>query len=115
MQYAYARIQSIFRKYEGDIDGEIIIGDELEHRLALMILKFEDTLTKAAIDATPHTITAYLYDLVTLFMKFYEQNPILKEGVAKPTQQSRLLLAKLTANVIKKGLEILGIEVVDRI
>jgi arginyl-tRNA synthetase len=115
MQYAYARIQSIFRKYEGDIEGEIIIGDELEHRLALMILKFEDTLTKAAIDATPHTITSYLYDLVTLFMKFYEQNPILKEGVAKPTQQSRLLLAKLTANVIKKGLEILGIEVVDRI
>ncbi len=115
MQYAYARIQSIFRKYDGEIKGEIIIGDELEHRLALMILKFEDTLTKASIEATPHTITAYLYDLVTLFMKFYEQNPILKEGVEEQTKMSRLLLAQLTGNVIKKGLNILGIEVIDRI
>ncbi len=115
MQYAYARIQSIFRKYEGEIKGEIVIGDNLEHRLALTILKFEDTLTKASIEATPHTITSYLYDLVTLFMKFYEQNPILKEGVEEQTKISRLLLAQLTANVIKKGLDILGIEVVDRI
>jgi len=115
MQYAYARIQSIFRKYDKELTGEIIIGDELEHRLGVMILKFEDTLIKASIDATPHTITGYLYDLVTLFMKFYEQNPILKEGVDEATQQSRLRLAQLTGNVIQKGLEILGIEVVDRI
>jgi arginyl-tRNA synthetase len=115
MQYAYARIQSIFRRYNDELKGQIIIGDELEHRLALMILKFEDTLLKASIDATPHTITSYLYDLVTLFMKFYEQNPILKEGVKEDVKISRLLLAKLTANVIEKGLNILGIEVVDRI
>lgn len=115
MQYAYARIQSIFRKYEGELSGAIIIGDELEHRLALMLLKFEDTLTKAAVEATPHTITAYLYELVTLFMKFYEQNPILKEGVEESTKMSRLQLASLTGKVIKKGLEILGIEVVDKI
>ncbi len=38
-----------------------------------MILKFEDTLNKASLEATPHTITNYLYELVTLFMKFYEQ------------------------------------------
>ena len=115
MQYAYARIQSIFRKHNAEITGEIVIGDELEHRLALMILKFEDTLIKASIDATPHTITLYLYELVTLFMKFYEQNPILKEGVAQETKMSRLQLSKLTANVIKKGLDILGIEVVNKI
>ncbi len=48
-------------------------------------------------------------------MKFYEQNPILKEGVEEDIKKSRLLLAKLTSNVIKKGLEILGIEVVDKI
>ncbi|MCH9741548.1 MAG: arginine--tRNA ligase [Epsilonproteobacteria bacterium] len=115
MQYAYARIQSIFRKHNGEINGEIIIGDALEHRLSLMLLKFEDTLTKASIEATPHTITSYLYDLVTLFMKFYEQNPILKEGVEEEIKMSRLQLALLTANVIKKGLDILGIEVVDKI
>lgn len=115
MQYAYARIQSILRKYDGEINGEIIVGDEIEHRLALMILKFEDVLSKTAIDATPHTITSYLYDVVVTFMKFYEQNPILKEGVAEELKISRLQLAILTSSLIEKGLELLGIEVVDKI
>ncbi len=115
MQYAYARIQSIFRKYNKELNGKIVIGDELEHKLAVMILKFEDTLIKASIEATPHTITSYLYELVTLFMKFYEQNPILKEDIPEDIKISRLLLAKLTANIIQKGLNILGIEVVDKI
>jgi arginyl-tRNA synthetase len=48
-------------------------------------------------------------------MRFYEQNPILKEGIDKETRESRLAMAALTAKVIKQGLEILGIEVVDRI
>jgi len=115
MQYAYARIQSILRKYDAEVTGDIIIADEVEHRLALMLLKFEDTLTKSAIDATPHTITSYLYDVVTLFMKFYELKPILKGGIEEEVKMSRLQLAKLTASVIEKGLNILGIEVVDKI
>jgi arginyl-tRNA synthetase len=48
-------------------------------------------------------------------MKFYENNPILKDSVDEPTRQSRLQLANMTAKTIKKGLEILGIEVVDRL
>jgi len=115
MQYAYARIQSILRKHNAEIKGDIIINDETEHRLALMLLKFEDTLIKASIDATPHTITSYLYDVVTLFMKFYELNPILKGGIEEEVKMSRLQLAKLTASVIKKSLDILGIKVVDKI
>ena len=115
MQYAYARIQSILRKHNGEIKGAIIIGDETEHRLALLLLKFEDTLTKASIEATPHTITSYLYDVVTVFMKFYELNPILKGGIEEEVKMSRLQLVKLTASVIKKSLDILGIEVVDKI
>ena len=115
MQYAYARIQSILRKHNAKVSGKITIGDEIEHRLAVMLLKFEDTLTKASIDATPHTITSYLYELVTLFMKFYEQNPILKEGIKEDIKMSRLQLSILTGAVIKKGLEILGIEVVKKI
>jgi len=115
MQYAYARIQSILRKHNGDVTGEIIIDDVLEHRLALMLLKFEDTLIKASIEATPHTITSYLYELVTLFMKFYESNPILKDGIDEPIKMSRLQLSILTGNVIKQGLAILGIEVVEKI
>jgi len=115
MQYAYARIQSIFRRYDGAIEGNIVIGDVLEHRLAAMLLRFEDVLTRAAVDAAPNQITTYLYDLVTLFMRFYEQNPILKEGVDEATKLSRLSLSDLTAKTIKQGLEILGIEVVDKL
>lgn len=115
MQYAYARIQSIFKKYNAPIEGEIVIGDRLEHHLATMLLGFEDTLRRASIEAMPNQITNYLYELVTLFMRFYEQNPILKEGVDEATKKSRLQLANLTAKTIKQGLEILGIEVVDRL
>jgi len=115
MQYAYARIQSIFRKYGGKIEGHIIISDALEHRLSAMLLRFEDVLTRAAEDASPNQLTTYLYDLVTLFMRFYEQNPILKEGVEEETKMSRLLLADLTAKTIKQGLDILGIKVVDKL
>jgi len=115
MQYAYARIQSIFKKYDGTLEGDIVIGDALEHRLSTMLLRFENVLNRAAIDAAPNQITTYLYDLVTLFMRFYEQNPILKEGVDEATKMSRLLLADLTAKTIKQGLEILGIQTVDKL
>ncbi|HHO65307.1 MAG TPA: arginine--tRNA ligase, partial [Epsilonproteobacteria bacterium] len=107
MQYAYARIQSIFRRFDGEINGDIIIGDDLEHRLAVMLLRFEDILERAAEDASPNQITSYLYELATLFMRFYEQNPILKEGVDEETKMSRLQLADLTAKTIKQGLDIL--------
>lgn len=115
MQYAYARIQSIFRRYDDEISGDVIIGDDLEHRLATMLLRFEDVLLRAAEDASPNQITTYLYDLVTLFMRFYEQNPILKEGVAQETKMSRLQLANLTAKTIRQGLDILGIQVVNKL
>ncbi len=115
MQYAYARIQSIFRKYDGPMEGDIIIGDALEHRLSTMLLRFEDVLDRAAVDAAPNQITTYLYELATLFMRFYEQNPILKEGVDEATKMSRLLLADLTAKTIKQGLDILGIETVNKL
>jgi arginyl-tRNA synthetase len=115
MQYAYARIQSIFRKHNGPVEGDIIISDTLEQQLAVMLLRFEDILERAAEDASPNQITTYLYEMVTLFMRFYEQNPILKEGVDEATKMSRLQLADLTAKTIKQGLELLGIEVLDRL
>ncbi len=114
-QYAYARIMSIFRKYDGEIGNEIIIATPIEHTLSIALLRFEDTLIRASKDASPHQITSYLYEVATLFMRFYEQNPILKEEIDEPTKQSRLALALLTSKVIKQGLDILGIEVVDRI
>jgi arginyl-tRNA synthetase len=115
MQYAYARIQSIFKKHNAPVAGDITLSDELEQHLAVMLLRFEDILARAAADSAPHQITTYLYELVTLFMRFYERNPILKEGVDEATKMSRLQLADLTAKTIKQGLDLLGIEVVDRL
>ncbi len=115
MQYAYARINSILNK-AGDFETrEPKLTDALERRLALKVLALEDTLLKAYQEAMPHIITNYLYELATLFMKFYENNPILKEGVDEETKISRLNLAKATANAIKVSLNILGIEVLERI
>jgi len=114
-QYAYARIKSIFRRYDGTIGDEIVIGDEIEHRLVLLLVRFEDILQKAANDASPHQITTYLYSVTTSFMRFYELNPILKDGIDKATKESRLAIASLTAKTIERGLSILGIGVVDKL
>ncbi len=109
LQYAYARIESILRKSDKDIKIEkILIDDDITHRLVLMVLKFEDILNRASKDSTPHIISAYLYELAGLFMKFYEQNQILDND-------SRLAISKITSETIKLGLDILGIKVLDRI
>ncbi len=115
MQYAYARINSILRKAGEFEEIEPILGDDLERRLALKVLSLEDNLQKAYTEAMPHIITSYLYELATLFMRFYENNPILKDDVPNEVKNSRLVLAKATANTIKTGLGILGIDVLDRI
>ena len=114
-QYAYARIQSILRRYGKAVQGKIAIEDEVERKLVLQLLRFEDALAEAAKKAMPSIIASYLYALTTLFMKFYEQKPILKEGVDEKARQSRLALAVLTAKTIRSALGLLGIGVVDRL
>jgi len=114
-QYAYARIRSILRRHGGSIEGRIVIGDELERRIALKLLQLEDVLRMAAREAMPHYITAYLYELTTLFMKFYENNPILRPDVPEEVRQSRLRLASVTAETLKLALGLLGIRVLERL
>jgi len=115
LQYAYARIQSILRKFDGEISGGIMLSNDTERALALKLLQWEDMLHRAAAESLPHYITTYLYELATLFMKFYETSPILKSDVEESTRQSRLQLSVLTAEMIKTGLALLGIGVLDRL
>ena len=115
LQYAYARIQSILRRAGKFDSSQITLSDELERTMALKLLSFEDVLQKAYTEAMPHLIATYLYELTTLFMRFYENNPILKDDIEENIKNSRLNLAKITANTIKQGLEILGIKVLDRL
>jgi len=78
-------------------------------------LQLEDTLLAAANDAMPHYLTGYLYELTTLFMKFYENNPILHSDIPEQLRQSRLVLAGAVAETIRQVLGILGIKVLERL
>ena len=112
LQYAYTRVQSVFKKAgQWDEHATPVLTETLEQQLALELLKFEDVLNSVADSANPHYLAAYLYQVATLFSRFYEACPILKaEGNARNT---RLQLAKLTGTVLQQGLGLLGIETLD--
>ena len=123
MQYAYARIRTIFSK--GEIDplelrrqlsegtAQVLLEHPAERALALALLKFADALEMAAKDYRPNHLTAYLYDLAGHYSTFFENCPVLKAESA-PKRDSRLILCDLTARTIQKGLALLGIGTVER-
>ena len=112
LQYAYTRVQSVLRRAgEWNESAALQLNEPLEQQLAVELLKFEDVLSSVAETCFPHYLAAYLYQLATLFSRFYEACPILKaEGAARDT---RLQLAKLTGETLKTGLALLGIDVLD--
>jgi arginyl-tRNA synthetase len=117
LQYAYARIRSIFRKAEGTSNIEhrtsnIELSVPEEVALARQLLNFGLVLEAAAAEYRPNFICNYLYDLAGLFARFYESCPVLKADEA--SRASRLALCELTARVLKQGLDALGIESLER-
>lgn len=117
LQYAYTRIQSIFRRAGVDaakLNADILIQAEEEKSLVIKCLQFGEVLEQVAADAYPHVLCNYLYDLASLYMRFYEACPILKEGTEPALQQSRLRLCHATAETLRVGLDLLGIEVMAR-
>jgi len=118
MQYAYARVRSIFRKGGEEAAtrrndaAPIPLAAPEELALAKMVLRFSETLARALEDYRPNVLAAYLYDLAGAFTTFYEACPVLKsEG---PLRGARLKLCDLTARTVKKGLDLLGIETAER-
>ena len=113
--YAYSRIASIVKRSETElstIEGVISLSSIQERALAVRLLQFSEALEQVANDGMPHFMCTYLYDLAGVFMSFYEACPIL---TAEPeVKASRLLLAINTASTLKKGLELLGIETLER-
>jgi arginyl-tRNA synthetase len=112
LQYAYTRIQSVFRKVDALNDqAQIVLQEPAERLLALELARFADAINAVSREAAPHFLCAYLYDLATHFMRFYEACPVLKsEGAVR---DSRLRLCRLTATTLKTGLDLLGIETLD--
>lgn len=119
LQYTYARIQSIFRKLtEENITVEnnnIILEDmlDIERELATELLRFPQAIIKAYETQRPNVIADYLFDTAKLFNNFYNSKSILKEE-DKAVMDARILLAEKTANIIKEGLSLLGINTVSR-
>ncbi|MFC6276024.1 arginine--tRNA ligase [Psittacicella hinzii] len=113
MQYSYARIRSILRRFALPADPQVQITNEHERNLVLKLQEFADVLTKVENQLMPHLICAYLYELSSTFNSFYEHVNVAKTEDAA-LQASRINLINYTAQVIALGLDLLGIKVVER-
>lgn len=115
LQYVYARIQSILRKANfSNPEGvkELLFEEEIENRLIIQLTKFHGVINKAAESCKPNVIADYIYELAQMFNTFYNSINIMKSDDKE--KNSRLLLIYKVAETIKSGLDLLGIEVLDR-
>jgi len=118
LQYAHARVRSIFRKAaERGVDvADLAPAAEFlpaERRLALEILSFDGAVHDTEAALAPHRLATYLFDLATAFTDFYESCPILRADTEEQ-RRSRLFLADLTARVLAQALDLLGIKAPER-
>jgi arginyl-tRNA synthetase len=119
MQYAYVRVRGIFRKGNEDPTAlrfnppGPVLDHAAERSLALAILRFPEALDAAAVDYKPNIITGYLWDLANAYSGFFENCPVLKAPTPE-FRRSRLLLCDLTARILQKGLDLLGIRTIEQ-
>ncbi|MET9720761.1 arginine--tRNA ligase [Streptomyces rochei] len=116
LQYAYARIQSILRK-AGEVrpaaHPELELH-EAERALGLHLDAFGDTVFEAAAEYAPHKLTAYLYQLASLYTSFYDKCPVLKAETPEQVA-NRLFLCDVTARTLHRGMALLGIRTPERL
>ncbi len=115
LQYAYTRIVSLFRRgqvWAEQLEGRVSIEAPSERALALTLARFQEIVDDVAADALPHYLCGYLYELAARYMQFYEQCPVL--NAEADVRTSRLLLCRRTAETMKRGLSLLGIDTVER-
>ena len=112
LQYAHARICSIFRRAgveRASLRGTTpAVVEPQERALALAVLGFDSAVADTLEKFSPHRLCTYLYDLATAFTSFYEHCPVLKAD--EPTRTSRLVMCDVTARVMECGLALLGID-----
>jgi Arginyl-tRNA synthetase len=117
MLYAYARVQGISRKGEIDFENldasaKVILQSDAELVLAKHLLQFSEVINAVEGDLLPNRICQYLFELSQKYNQFYVQCQVLKSE--EPLRTSRLILCDLTARTLKLGLELLGIQVLER-
>jgi arginyl-tRNA synthetase len=116
LQYATARIRSIFRRAGIEPDqaaGPILLTGDAERQLALRLLGFGAAVHQVAEAAEPHKLASFLFETASAFTAFYEQCPVL-QAPDESVRRSRLALSALTLRVLLTGLNLLGIPVPER-
>jgi arginyl-tRNA synthetase len=118
LQYAVARIRSIFRRAEEDGSGldptaPIALAEPAERALALRLVSFEGAVRATADALQPHRLCQYLFELATTFTTFYESCPVLR-APSREVRASRLVLCHVTARTLATGLDLLGIDTPER-
>ena len=115
LQYAHARLRSIFRRLGASWDpGTVtfVLADAAERHLALGLVAFPEAVAAALSSLQPHRLSGYLFDLAQRFTAFYESCPVLT--APEPTRTERLALCELTARTLALGLSLLGIDAPDQ-
>jgi len=115
IMYAYARAAAILRQAEDDkvTEFDLAVLDKPEEiDLARLISRFPETAEQAALQIAPHLMANYLYQLAQKFNQFYGVHQVL--NAEAELRQARLYLVNATAEILKLGLELLGIETVER-
>ena len=120
IQYTYARIMSVLRKDDGQLDSFKLLNQPLvstlsekERLICKIIYDYPTVIQSAAEELNPAMIANYLYDLAREFNQFYHEHSILK-AEDESTRNFRLVLSDICAKIISSGMDLLGIEVPER-
>jgi arginyl-tRNA synthetase len=119
LQYAHARICSILAKADTDdraaaTPAAVHLTEPAEHDLAVALLGLDAAVHATADRRAPHRLCTYLFDLASAYTTFYEACPVLRADDERQ-RRSRLALCALTANVLARGLDLLGIRAPERV
>lgn len=114
LQNAYVRVRSIFRKLGSELGSvqEVVLTEPAELALAKKLLRFGEIVPLVLQEFRPNLLANHLFETANAFHTFYEACPVLKSGGV--TEHSRLVLCAATARVLKQGLDLLGVQVPER-
>jgi arginyl-tRNA synthetase len=114
LQNAYVRIRSIFRKAGESAPniGNFVLESPAEINLAKRLCQFAEVVPQVLNDFRPNILANYLFELANSFHAFYEACPVLKSE--QPSRSSRLALCDLAGRVLECGLNLLGIQVPEK-
>jgi arginyl-tRNA synthetase len=115
IQYTHARIKSILRREKAKDNGQLAMSNllKLEKELLLLLEQYPTIVKEAANEYNPSVIAVYIYGIAKTYNSFYTEHSVLNAETSEK-KNLRLWLCELTADVIAKGMGLLGIRVPER-